>query len=140
MDDSHLQVAPEKKCIPCASLDSSAVLSRVELERKLRDHPLWTLKTVSQSEDIVGISRKFIAKNFQSALDCFQNVGDIAEREGHHPDLHLTGYREVEVVLFTHKLKGVTENDLLLAQMFDDEVEVNYSPNWLREHPEAKKS
>jgi pterin-4a-carbinolamine dehydratase len=54
----------------------------------------------------------------------------------HHPDLHLTGYRNVEVVLYTHSVGGVTENDLIMAGLID-EVKVAYSPKWLKEHPEA---
>ena len=85
------------------------------------------------------ISRKFTAKNFQCALDAINAMGDIAEREGHHPDFHLTSYREVEIVLYTRKLGGVTQNDLSLAKMLDCETEVVYSPKWLKEHPEAAK-
>lgn len=66
-------------------------------------------------------------------------MGAIAEREGHHPDFHLTSYRDVEIVLFTHKVQGITANDLQLARMLDEEVNVVYSPKWLRENPEANK-
>jgi pterin-4a-carbinolamine dehydratase len=65
-------------------------------------------------------------------------MGAIAEREFHHPNFHLVNYREVEVHLWTHKLNGVTENDLILAEMLDKEVAVVYSPKWLKEHPEAE--
>jgi pterin-4a-carbinolamine dehydratase len=50
----------------------------------------------------------------------------------------MTDYRDVEVVLWTHKLNGITESDLTLAAMLNSEVTVVYSPNWLREHPEAQ--
>ena len=55
----------------------------------------------------------------------------------HHPDLHITGYRNVEVVLWTHAVGGLTENDLIMAELIDQGVKVAYSPKWLREHPEA---
>ena len=55
----------------------------------------------------------------------------------HHPDLHLTGYRNVEVVLFTHSIGGVTENDLIMAEEID-KIPVAYSPKWLKEHPAAE--
>merc|ERR1711862_92382 len=84
-----------------------------------------------------SISRKYIAKNFQSALDSINAMGNIAEREGHHPDFHLTSYRNVEIVLCTHSVGGVTKNDISLARMFDKEVNITYSPKWLREHPEV---
>jgi hypothetical protein len=49
----------------------------------------------------------------------------------------LTKYREVEISIWTHKLGGLTKNDVELAKVLDKEVEVVYSPKWLREHPEA---
>ena len=64
-------------------------------------------------------------------------MGAIAERESHHPDFHLTNYRDVEITLWTHKLGGITENDLKLAEMLDNEVKIEYSPKWLKAHPEA---
>ena len=64
-------------------------------------------------------------------------IGRIAERENHHPDMHLTGYRDVEIVLFTHSLEGISANDIALAKMIDTEVTFVYSPQWLRNHPEA---
>lgn len=67
-------------------------------------------------------------------------MGAIAERESHHPDFHLTNYRNVDVQLYTHKLGGVTENDVQLAEILDKEVTIVYSPKWLEAHPEAKVS
>ena len=66
------------------------------------------------------------------------DIGKIAERENHHPDMHLTGYRNVEIVLFTHSLGGISLNDIAMAKMID-ELSFNYSPKWLRENPAAKK-
>jgi len=89
---------------------------------------------------IEKISRKFQAKNFQFAMDALNDIGKLAERENHHPDLHLTSYREVEIVIYTHSVGGVTQNDLTLAKMLDDEVKIVYGPRWLKEHPDAKHS
>ena len=80
---------------------------------------------------------EFTAKNFQAAMDAIQAMGIIAERENHHPDFHLTNYRDVRIEIFTHKLQGITENDVALAEMFSKEVKISYSPKWLKEHPEA---
>ena len=49
----------------------------------------------------------------------FNAIGKIAEAEGHHPDLHLTGYRNVAVELSTHAVSGLTENDFILAAKID---------------------
>lgn len=70
-------------------------------------------------------------------MDAMNAMGAVAERENHHPDFHLTSYRNVEIVIYTHSLHGVTENDILLASMLDSEAKVDYSPKWLKEHPEA---
>lgn len=56
-----------------------------------------------------------MAKNFQSSMDYLAAVGAVAEKAGHHPDLHLTDYRSVEVRLFTHDRGGITVNDLIVA-------------------------
>jgi 4a-hydroxytetrahydrobiopterin dehydratase len=61
-------------------------------------------------------------------------VGDLAERERHHPDLHLTDYRTVEVVVATHEGGArVTMADLVLAAKIDAIDWRDYSPKWLRE-------
>jgi len=131
-------------CAPCESLDRSHLLSPVEVEAALEtDLRMWRATETPSDGDgdgtpsVPGISRKFTALNFQCAMDSLNAFGAIAEREGHHPDFHLTGYRNVEVKLFTHSLCGVSGNDLSLAKMLDREVKVQYSPKWLRSHPEA---
>jgi 4a-hydroxytetrahydrobiopterin dehydratase len=47
-------------------------------------------------------------------------VGQVAEREDHHPDLHLTGYRNVAIELSTHALGALSENDFILAAKLDE--------------------
>lgn len=124
---------PGGKCLPCESLDKSHLLSLQQVESELASMT-WKL-----CDDSTKITRTYTAKNFQSAMDSLTEIGKIAERENHHPDMHLTGYRNVEIVLFTHSLGGISLNDIAMAKMIDDEVSFNYSPKWLREHPEAKK-
>ncbi len=103
---------------------------------------MWKLKPLENTSDDGSeqhaISRSFTARNFQCALDAINAIGAIAERENHHPDLHLTGYRNVEIVLYTHSLGGLSINDIELAKEIDD-VKVEYSPKWLKSHPEAKR-
>ena len=84
------------------------------------------------------LTQVFVAKDFQAALDAINAMGVVAEREGHHPDFHLTNYREVKVVLYTHSLNGLTRNDFLLARMLNDEVSIRFSPKWLRANPDAQ--
>jgi 4a-hydroxytetrahydrobiopterin dehydratase len=89
--------------------------------------PAWTL-----DECHTMISRSFTAKNFVAAIAFFDAVKDVAEVEGHHPDLHLTEYRKVRVDISTHAVGGLTMFDLILASKLD-EIHVEYSPKWLRE-------
>jgi 4a-hydroxytetrahydrobiopterin dehydratase len=130
------------KCVPCEGLDHSALLSvETVQERLLKEYPLWKLTNANNDDDNEGpmmMSRKFVAKNFQAALDSINAMGAIAEEQGHHPDFHLTSYRNVEVTLWTHSLGGLTENDLTLAKLLDG-VPVTYSPKWLKENPAAQK-
>ena len=116
MDESHLLKVDEE-------------LPKIIHERLLG---LWVL-----APDGKSISRAFVARNFQAALDAINAMGAIAEEESHHPDFHLTSYRQLEIVVSTHKLGGLTENDLVLAELLN-KVPIDYSPKWLREHPEAK--
>ncbi|CAM9708485.1 unnamed protein product, partial [Hapterophycus canaliculatus] len=99
--------------------------------QELATLPLWT-----SSPDGNFIVRSFVAKNFVSAMTFLNGVAKVAEEQGHHPDLHLTQYRNVEVRLQTHSMGGVTQNDIAEAKLFD-QLPVTYSPKWLRENPEA---
>jgi 4a-hydroxytetrahydrobiopterin dehydratase len=54
-------------------------------------------------------------KNFRAALDLVNRIGEIAESEGHHPDLSIHGWNRVRVDLVTHSIGGLSENDFILA-------------------------
>ena len=64
------------------------------------------------------LRRRYRFKNFRAALDQANAIGELAEREGHHPDLSL-GWGRLEVELFTHKIGGLHLNDFILASMID---------------------
>lgn len=136
------------RCAPCSGLDENALLSQEDVKQRFlqasKASPTlaaWKLKeTKVEGKNVPLLSFSFIAKNFQAALDAINEMGAIAERERHHPDFHLVNYRDVEVNIFTHKLGGITENDILMAEMISDEVKITYSPKWLKEHPEAAPS
>ncbi|KAF6153091.1 hypothetical protein GIB67_034813 [Kingdonia uniflora] len=61
------------------------------------------------------LNRSWKVKSFTKGLELFQAVADIAEAEGHHPDLHLTGWNNVKIEIWTHSAGGLTENDYILA-------------------------
>lgn len=134
MAETPLACTPGGKCVPCESLDKSHLLSPEQIDAELSSNmPLWKMRDTNK------ISRSYTARNFQCAMDSMVAIGKIAERENHHPDMHLTGYRDVEIVLFTHSLGGISANDIALAKMIDGEVTFGYSPKWLKAHPEAAK-
>lgn len=60
------------------------------------------------------IKRDFKFKDFRQALDFVNKVAGIAESEGHHPDMYIF-YNKVNLSLYTHAAKGLTENDFILA-------------------------
>lgn len=76
--------------------------------------PGWTLAT-----DGKQITRTLLFKDFAQALQFANKVGDIAEAEGHHPDLHVSWGR-VMVELWTHAVGGLSENDFILASKINN--------------------
>lgn len=98
-----------RRCQPCGS--GLPPLSAEQVRDYLNALPPgWAL-----TDDGRRIRREWRAKDFLTALDFFQRVGQVAEAEDHHPDLHLTNYREVAIELWTHALGGLSENDFILA-------------------------
>ena len=97
-----------KKCVPCEGLGRA--YTSAEIQARLGEIPGWVL-----AHDCKSIERAFTLKNFVAAVNLINKIKDIAEDQMHHPDLHLTGYKNLKVVLYTHALGGVTENDLIVA-------------------------
>jgi len=64
------------------------------------------------------LEREFRFKNFRQALDFANKVGEIAESQGHHPDIYLA-WGKVKITLWTHKIDGLSENDFILAAKVD---------------------
>jgi pterin-4a-carbinolamine dehydratase len=134
-------------CAPCAGLNRNDLIPFEQAQQRVLELiPLWTINDrrigdgVDPTETTNGyysLYRKFTAKNFQAAMDCINAVGVIAEEQQHHPDLHVTNYRDVCIEIYTHRLNGITENDVVLAQSIDSRVLIDYSPKWLLSHPEV---
>ena len=64
------------------------------------------------------LERDYDFPDFMSALEFTNEIGTIAEEQGHHPDIHLSWGR-VGVEIWTHKIDGLTESDFVLAAKFD---------------------
>jgi 4a-hydroxytetrahydrobiopterin dehydratase len=101
-----------KHCAPCEG--GVAALAPEQVHNYLTAVPAWKL-----TGDGRRIRCEWRVKDFATALDFFQRVGRVAEEEDHHPDLHLTGYRNVAIELSTHALGGLSENDFILAAKID---------------------
>mmetsp|Transcript_42212 Transcript_42212/g.92532 ORF Transcript_42212/g.92532 Transcript_42212/m.92532 type:complete len:205 (+) Transcript_42212:186-800(+) len=89
--------------------------------------PQWQL-----SDDGKVISREFVARNWAAAIGFINAMSAIAEEEGHHPDVHLTGWRTVRVDLSTHAIGGLSLPDLVLAAKIDT-IRIDYSAKWIKE-------
>jgi 4a-hydroxytetrahydrobiopterin dehydratase len=97
----------DNACVPCRGGVPPLGDDRVDaLLAELGDD--WQLN------DSGHLERAYEFADFMSALDFANAVGDIAEREGHHPDLHVR-WGECRVEIWTHKIDGLTESDFYLA-------------------------
>jgi 4a-hydroxytetrahydrobiopterin dehydratase len=112
MSNSVATELTHKRCKPCEG--GVPPLSAAQIAHYLTGVPQWKL-----APDGKRIRREWRVKDFVTALDFFQHIGQIAEAEDHHPDLHLTGYRNVAIELSTHALDGLSENDFILAAKID---------------------
>jgi 4a-hydroxytetrahydrobiopterin dehydratase len=101
-----------KRCQPCEG--GVPALGPEQVANLLKDVPEWKLAGESKR-----IRREWRVKNFLAGLDFFRRVGELAEAEGHHPDLHLVGYRNVAIEIWTHAVGGLTDNDFILAAKID---------------------
>lgn len=101
----------QKKCIPCEV--GGSALTPEEARTLMTQVPQWTL-----ASDAKQITRSFTFKDFAGALQFTNKIGAIAEEEGHHPDLSVSWGR-VGVVLWTHAVGGLSENDFILAAKID---------------------
>ena len=102
-----------KRCVPCEG--GVPKLTATEAEAQLAKLLGWTI--THQGE---RIRKEWVVQNFMAALRFFQAVGEVAESEGHHPDLHLVGYRNVTIEIWTHAIGGLSENDFILAAKIDE--------------------
>jgi 4a-hydroxytetrahydrobiopterin dehydratase len=104
-----------KTCTPCkGGVPPLAPREALELVRQV---PRWEVR-----EDARYIERTFRFRDFREALGFVQRVGEIAEAEGHHPDIRF-GWGYATVSLQTKKIKGLHENDFIVAAKIDRLVE-----------------
>src|SRR5689334_6587996 len=100
------QELQHKKCVPCeGGVDP---LTPEEVQRYLSAVQGWQLREGK-------IVREWSFADFTEALHFVNRVGELAESEGHHPDINLHGWNKVEITLYTHAINGLHLNDFVVA-------------------------
>lgn len=103
----------QSSCVPCRG--GVPTLSAPEIERFREQVPEWR---VTEVDGIPRIERTYSFPDFRRAMAFAVRVGELAEREQHHPDIHLS-WGKVRVETWTHKISGLHENDFILAAKTD---------------------
>ncbi|MBI2108085.1 4a-hydroxytetrahydrobiopterin dehydratase [Candidatus Woesearchaeota archaeon] len=102
----------QKKCVPCRG--GVPPLKGEKLKGYGKE-----LEGGWQTIDEHHLEKSFNFKNFREALDFTVKVGELAEEEGHHPEI-LLAFRKVKLTLWTHKIGGLTESDFVFAAKADE--------------------
>ncbi len=101
----------DKKCEPCSG--NTPKLTLDEVQKNMLEIDDWTLNDKKEM-----IFKKFKFKNFKKALHFTNEVGNISEKEGHHPDISI-GWGYCLVIIHTHAIQGLSINDFILAAKID---------------------
>ncbi len=111
----------DKKCVPCEG--GVPPLNHEEVQNLMMQVPGWNLSE-EESENLkkfgmgAKISKEYKFKDFIGAVNFVNNVAEIAESEGHHPDIKIN-YNKVTLELSTHAIGGLSENDFIVAAKID---------------------
>ena len=109
MSDLH-----QKNCIPCKGGIPPFDIS--EIHKYLKKINGWNVK--KNMEENFFLEKNFKFKNFIESQKFVNLIGNIAETEGHHPDI-MFGWGYATIQIFTHKIKGLVESDFILAAKID---------------------
>lgn len=101
----------QKVCVACEG--GIPPLTKEQMAEYLPEVPQWNV-----ADDAKSITRDFKFKNYVGAMEFANKITPLAEREGHHPDLFIS-WGKVHVSLTTHAIKGLSENDFILAAKID---------------------
>jgi 4a-hydroxytetrahydrobiopterin dehydratase len=100
----------KRKCEPCEK--GTPALEGIELRNLYGQLDGWNLVNEHRLE------KEYLFKDFRQALAFVNRLGEVAEQEGHHPDIFLA-WGKVKVTLWTHAIGGLSENDFILAAKAD---------------------
>jgi 4a-hydroxytetrahydrobiopterin dehydratase len=101
-----------QKCVPCEG--GIPPLNEEKEEEYLREVEGWSL----ERDGIHRIKKEFYFDNFLKSIEFVNKVADVAEKEGHHPDIYIF-YDKVVFELHTHAIKGLHKNDFIIAAKID---------------------
>ena len=104
----------KKKCVPCEG--GAIAFDYSEIHKYLKKINDWEVK--ESNDKNYFLEKKFKLKDFLSSQKFVNLIGDIAEREGHHPDINF-GWGYVNIKIYTHAVNGLSENDFILAAKID---------------------
>lgn len=110
----------KKKCVPCEKKGMKP-MERADAQDYIDESHGWTLdwdKTAPEDLVRARISKEYKFKDFIGAINFVERVADVAEEEGHHPDIHIH-YNKVLLELCTHAIGGLSENDFIVAAKVD---------------------
>jgi 4a-hydroxytetrahydrobiopterin dehydratase len=102
----------EKKCIPCE--DKGIEPLSCEQVQKFFDQSVSELAQWNKNDTCTRIITERLFPDFITAIQFMNKVAELAESEGHHPDISIL-YNRVQLDLWTHSIGGLSENDFILA-------------------------
>ena len=105
----------KKKCIPCEGGVIPFDISEIHKYQKKVDG--WDI--IKNNDNIYFLEKNFTFKNFLESQKFVNKVGQVSENEGHHPEI-LFGWGYVKINITTHAIKGLSENDFILAAKIDE--------------------
>src|SRR5690349_12758877 len=101
----------KKKCVPCEGGIDPFTTDKAHEYLKAAEN--WEL--LEETGKPLKIRRRFSFRDFKEALAFVNKVGNLAESEGHHPNINLFDYNKVNITTFTHAINGLSENDFIMA-------------------------
>lgn len=102
----------KKECKPC---DSKTPPLKGEALKQMQSRLGGDWKVLDEQR----LEKEFKFPDFRHALEFVNDVGEVAEEQNHHPDIYFT-YGQARIQIWTHSVKGLTENDFVLAAKIDE--------------------
>ena len=103
-----------QKCQACSG--NTPVLNEIQISENLAKLDNWSV-----NDEQKMIFKKFNFKSFKQALNFTNKVGELADLEGHHPDISF-GWGYAKISITTHAIEGLSENDFILAAKVDEKI------------------